>query len=115
MPKTEHQEMEVERDNTILKNPSSFINDLIQKKNMFPPDVIKRISRDGGDNSMKLIISTLDKCKTLRSFPTREKKGSLCFRVNMAIIMIYCKDLEENYNNIRMIMKFLHVLSSFLV
>ena len=80
----------------ILKNPNSFFNDLIQEQTMFPPDVIRRISTDGGDNSMKVIISTLDKHKDPEmSVPGQEKKGNLCFRVNRAIIMVYCKDSEN--------------------
>ena len=40
-PRTERKEVFVERDITILKNPKSFIDFLIQKRNLFPPDVIK--------------------------------------------------------------------------
>ena len=69
-PRTEHREVEVERDITILQNPNSFISDLIQEKNLFPPDVIKRVSTDGGDNSMKVIINAFDKHQDPKiSFP----------------------------------------------
>ena len=115
-PRLERQEVKVERDITILKNPNSFISDLIQERNLFPPDVIKRISTDGGDNSMKMILNAFDKHQDPEiSFPGREKKGNLCSGVNRAIILAYCEDLEENYSNLRMIMELLQVLSSFFI
>ena len=101
-PITERQEVEIERDITILKNPNSFINDVIQEQNMFLPHVIKRIITNAGDNSMKVINSTLNKHKDSKiSYPGQEKKVNFCFRVNRAIIMVYCKDLKEDYNSMR--------------
>ena len=72
--RSKRQEVEVERDIIILKNPNSFINDPIKEQNLFPLDVIKWFSNAGGDNSLKVIISTLD---PKMSVPGREKRGYL--------------------------------------
>ena len=47
-PRTEQKEVSIERYITILQSPKGFIDSLIQKRNLFPPDVIKRVSTDGG-------------------------------------------------------------------
>jgi len=60
-PRTERKEVSVERDIIILQNHKSFIDSLIQKRNLFPPDVIKRVSTDSGDDSVKMIFNILDK------------------------------------------------------
>ena len=82
--------MSVERDITILQNPKSFIDSLIQKRNLFPPDVIKRVSTDGGDNSVKMIVNVFDKHQDPEiTFLGRDKKGSQFSGVNKAIILAY--------------------------
>ena len=100
-PRTERREVEVEKDITFLKNPKSFIDNLIIERNLFSPDVIKRVSTDGGDNSIKIIVNVFDKHQDPEIFfPQLEKKGNICSGVNRSIILVYCEDLEENYNNL---------------
>ena len=102
--------MSVERDITILQNPKNFIDSLIQKRNLFPPDVIKRVSTDGRDNSMKMIANVFDKHQDPEiSFLGRDKKGSQYSGVNKANILAYCENLEENHNNLRLILEHLQV------
>ena len=103
----------MEKDITFLKNPKSFIDNLVIERNLCAPDVIKRVSTDGGDNSIKMIVNVFDKHQDPEIlFPKLEKKGNLCSRVNQSIIMAYCEDLEENYNNLHLILELLQVLSS---
>ena len=109
--RTERKEVSVERDITILQNPKSFIDSLIQKRNLFPPDVIKRVSTDGGDNSVKMIVNVFDKHQDPEiTFLGRDKKGSQFSGVNKAIILAYCEDLEENHSNLRLILELLQVI-----
>ena len=111
-PRTERREVEVEKDITFLKNPKSFIDNLIIERNLFSPDVIKLVSTDGRDNSIKMIVNVFDKHQDPEIFsPQLEKKGNICSGVNRSIILAYCEDLEENYNNLRLILELLQVLS----
>ena len=106
--KTERKLIEVERDLTILKDPIRFISQLVQDRGLYEPDAMKRVSLDGGDNSIKMIVNVFDRHQDAEiSFPQREKKGNLCSGVNRSILMAYCEDLEENYENCRTILDML--------
>ena len=96
--------IKVERDKTILKDTKSFVSRLIQERGLFEGDVMHRVSIDGGDRSVKVILNTFDRNYDPEiSFPKLETKGNLLSGVNQSIIMAYCEDLEENYENIRTI------------
>ena len=108
--RTERKEVKVERDLTILKNPRCFISRLIQERGQYEPDIMHRVSADGGDKSVKVIMNSFDKHQDLEvTFPRVEKKGNLCSGVNRSIVLAYCEDLEENYTNMRMIMELLQI------
>ena len=110
-PRTERKEVSVERDITILQNPKGFIDSLIQKRNLFPPDVIKGVNTDSGDNSVKMIVNVFDKHQDPEiTFLGRDKKGSQFSGVNKAIILAYCEDLEENHSNLCLILGLLQVI-----
>ena len=69
---------------------------------------MKRVSLDGGDNSIKMIVNVFDKHHDPDvSFTKREKEGNLCSGVKRSILMAYCEDLEENYENCRTILELL--------
>ena len=90
--------IKVERDITILKDTKSFVSRLIQERGLFEGDVMHRVSIDGGDRSVKVILNTFDRNYDPEiSFPKLETKGNLLSGVNQSIIMAYFKDLEENY------------------
>ena len=59
--KTERKTVEVERDLTILKDPVMFIKRMMKERGMKEQEVMKRVSIDGGDNSMKVILNIFDK------------------------------------------------------
>ena len=156
-----------------MKDPIRFISRLIQGRGIYPPDAIKRVSMDGGDNSMKVILNIFNKhqtedlsiakknkwgskegamrdgggeerermgertehaggggrgnewgsCQTdgaggdggggervrmgERTGITMDEKGNMCSGVNRSIVLAYCEDLEENYDNIRTILELL--------
>ena len=93
--------IEVERDITILKDTKSFVSRLIQERGLFEGDVMHRVSIDGGDRSVKAILKTFDRHYDPEiSLPKLETKGNILSGVNWSIIMAYCEDLEENYENI---------------
>ena len=72
---TERKYVEVERNLTILKDPVSFITMLIQEHGIYPPNAMKRIIIDGGDNSMKFILNVFDRNQDQEiTFPKVEKK-----------------------------------------
>ena len=69
---------------------------------------MKRVNLDGGDNSIKMIVNVFDKHHDPEiSFTKREKEGNLCSGVKRSILMAYCEDLEENYDNCQTILELL--------
>ena len=59
--KTERREVDVERDLTIMKDPVKFIKELVEKRGLSKSSTMKRVSIDGGDNSLKVILNVFDK------------------------------------------------------
>ena len=57
--RTERKEVSVEKDLTILKDPKGFVSRLIEERGLWEPDILKRISIDGGDKSVKMILNTV--------------------------------------------------------
>ena len=105
---TERVQVEVERDVALLKDTKSFISQLIKERGLYEPDVLKRASIDGGDKSLKLILNVFDKHQDPEiTFPRLERKGNLCSGVNRSIVLAYCEDLEENYENVHRIIEML--------
>ena len=87
----------------------SFLTRIIEERGIYPPDVMKVISIDGGGNSMNFILNVFDRNQDSEiTFPKVEKKGNLCSGVNKSIILAYCEDLE-NYSSCRIIMELLRV------
>ena len=75
--------IKVERDITILKDTKSFVSRLIQERGLFEGDVMHRVSIDGGDRSVKVILNTFDRNYDPEiSFPKLETKGNLLSGVN---------------------------------
>ena len=57
---------------------------------------------------MKLILNVFDKHQDPEiSFSRLERKGNLCSGVNRSIVLAYCEDLEENYENVQHIFEML--------
>ena len=84
---------------------------LIEERGLWEPDVLKRIIIDGGGNSLKMILNTVDKHVDHEvSFPARERKGRLLSGVDRSILLAYCEDIQENYNNNWIIFEILQVL-----
>ena len=54
-------EVEEENSITVLRDVKSFLDRLIEERGIWPPDVIIRISMDGGDNSLKFIANVFSK------------------------------------------------------
>ena len=87
--------IKVERDITILKDTKSFVSRLIQERGLFEGDVMHRVSIDGGDRSVKVILNTFDRNYNPEiSLPKLETKENLLSGVNWSIIVAYCEDLE---------------------
>ena len=108
--KTERREIEVEKDLTVIKDIKNFVSKLIEERGLWEPDILKRISIDGGGNSLKMILNTVDKHADYEvTFPARERKGRLLSGVDRSILLAYCEDLQENYNNILIIFEILEV------
>ena len=85
-----------------MKDLKGFVHQIIEERGLWEPDILKRISLDGGGNSLKMILNMVDKHPDDEvTFPNREKKGSLLSGVDRSILLAYCEDLEENYHNIR--------------
>ena len=69
---------------------------------------MKRASLDGGDKSLKMIMNVFDKYHDPEVIFTEvESKGNLCSGVKRSIVLAYCEDLEENYQNCPTILKLL--------
>ena len=108
--RTERKEVSVENDLTILKDPKGFVSRLIEERGLWEPDILKRISIDGGDKSVKMILNTVDKHYDPEvSISKWESRGSCLAGVNRSIVMCYCENLEENYNNIHIIFELLRM------
>ena len=57
-----------------------------------------------------MIVNVFDKHHDPEiSFTKREKEGNLCSGVKRIILMAYCEDLEENYDNCRTILELLRI------
>ena len=78
---------------------------------MWEPDALTQISIDIGRNSLEMILNPIDKHIDYEvTFPARERKGRLLSGFDRSILLAYCEDLQENYNNIRIIFEILQVL-----
>ena len=108
--KTEKKSVEFEKDVTFLKDTRGFVDRLIAERGMWAPDILKRISIDKGDNSLKFIINLIDKNWDPEiTFTRTEKPGNLCSGVKQSIILAYVENVSEDYENIRLIMELLRV------
>ena len=93
----------------------SFVTRLIEERGLWEPDILIRISLDGGGNSLKMILNIVNKHPNDEvTFPYTEKKGNLLSGVYRSILLAYCEELEENYHNIRIIFKLMQVNILFL-